>query len=186
MVNITINEKELQVEEGKTILEVAQDEGIEIPTLCHHKELSSYGACRLCLVEITGGGKPGLVVSCLYKVTDGLIIKTNTERVMKSRKIIIELLLARSPSSKIIQKLAQEYNVGKPRFQPENKEECILCGLCARVCSEVVGRSAISFAKRGFERRVQTPFEKINEVCIGCGACAYLCPTNIIKIESAD
>ncbi len=78
MINFIINDKELQVEEGKTILEVARDEDIEIPTLCYHKDLSPYGACRLCLVEIIGGGRPGLHASCLYKVTDGLIIKTDT------------------------------------------------------------------------------------------------------------
>ncbi len=184
MIKFTLNDKELEVEEGNTIFKVAQDEGIEIPTLCYHKDLAPYGACRMCLVEITGGGRPGLVVSCLYKVTEGLVVKTNTERIMKARKIIIELILARAPTSKKIQKLAQEYGVTKPRVQYEKKEECILCGLCARVCAEVVGAHAISFANRGFRRKVQTPFEKISEVCIGCGSCAYLCPTEIIKIDA--
>ena len=93
MVTFTINDREIQAEEGKTILEVAQDEGINIPTLCYHKELSPYGACRLCVVEIVAGARPCLQVSCLYKVTEGLVVKTDTERVLKARKIIIELML---------------------------------------------------------------------------------------------
>ncbi len=184
MIKFSLNDKEFEVAEGKTILEVAQDKGIEIPTLCYHKDLSPYGACRLCLVEITGGGRLSLVTSCLYKVTEGLVVKTNTERIMKTRKVLIELYLARAPSSKKIQKLSQEYGVTKPRVQFEKKEECIQCGLCVRVCAEVVGAHAISFANRGFRRKVQTPFEKISKECIGCGACAYLCPTAIIKIDA--
>ncbi len=99
MVTCTINDMVIQAEEEKTILEVARDEGIHIPTLCYHKELTPYGACRLCLVEIVGGARPCHQVSCLYKVTEGLIVKTDTERVVRARKIIIELLLARSPDS---------------------------------------------------------------------------------------
>ncbi|MHC4215716.1 MAG: 2Fe-2S iron-sulfur cluster-binding protein, partial [Planctomycetota bacterium] len=89
------NDIELEVEEGKTILEVAREQEIPIPTLCYHKDLSPYGACRLCLVEIVEGGRPGLEASCVYKVTEGLKVKTDTERVKRSRKIIFELLLAR-------------------------------------------------------------------------------------------
>lgn len=183
MVNFTIDDRELQVEEGRTILEVAQNEGIQIPTLCYHRELTPYGACRLCLVEILGGGRPGLQVSCLYKVTDGLIVKTDTGKVMNARKIIIELLLARCPDSEKLQKLAQEYRVTKVRISPKNQANCILCGLCVRVCAEVVGRGAINFAQRGIRRRVQTPFDKISESCIGCSACAYLCTAGAITIE---
>ena len=183
MIQFTLDDKELTVEEDKTILQVAQDEGIDIPTLCYHKELVPYGACRLCLVEIVDGTRPGLQVSCIYKVTEGLVVKTDTEKVMKARKIIIELLLARSPQSKKLLKLAEEYGVTKVRIHYENQAECLLCGLCVRVCNEVVGRSAINFANRGINRNIQTPFHNISEVCIGCGACAYLCPTDSITIE---
>ena len=185
MINFIINDSELQVEEGKTILEAAQDAGIKIPTLCYHKALTPYGACRLCLVEIVGGGRPGLEASCVYKVTDGLAVKTDTEKVTKTRKIVIELLLAQCPDSEKLKTLAQEYGVTRTRIRKKNKEDCIKCGLCVRVCAEVVGMRAISFADRGIKRKIQTPFDKISDFCIGCGACAYLCPTDAIKIEEA-
>lgn len=184
--NVTINDRQLQVEEGKTVLEAARDAGIKIPTLCYHKELTPYGACRLCLVEIVGGGRPGILASCLYKVSEGLAVKTDTEKVVKTRKIMFELLLARCPNSEKLKNLAQEYGVTNTRIRPRNRGDCIMCGLCVRVCAEVVGMSAVSFAHRGIEKKVQTAFNKISEVCIGCGACAYLCPTEAIKIEEVD
>jgi len=186
MINFTINDKKLQVEEGKTILEVALDEGIKIPTLCYHKDLTPYGACRLCLVEIVGGGRPGLEASCIYKVTDGLEVKTDTERVKKVRKIMFELLMARCPDAEKIKKLAVEYGVNETRITLKQKENCILCGLCVRVCAEITQRNAQSFSGRGITRTVQTPYDKISEKCIGCGACAYLCPVEALKIEEAD
>ncbi len=186
MINFTINDKKLQVEQGKTILEVAMEEGIKIPTLCYHKELTPYGACRLCLVEIVDGARPGLEASCVYKVTDGLVVKTDTDRVKRARKIIFELLMARCPDAEKIKKLAAEYGVTETRIKLEQKENCILCGLCVRVCAEISQRHAQSFSGRGIERKVQTPFNKISEKCIGCGACAYLCPVEALKIEEAD
>ena len=183
MVTCTINDKVIEADEEKTILDVARDAGIHIPTLCSHKDLTPYGACRLCVVEIVAGARPCLQVSCLYKVTEGLVVRTDTERVVKARKIIIELLLARCPGSKKLKELADEFGVTDIRVQYEDESECILCGQCVRVCAEVVGRSAISFSNRGVRRRVQTPFDKISETCIGCGSCAYLCPTKIIRIE---
>ena len=186
MVNFTINGKQLQVEEGKTILEVALDQDIKIPTLCFHEELSSYGACRLCMVEIVAGGRPGLEASCLYKVTDGLEVKTDTDRVKKTRKIIFELLLARCPDSERIKKLAAEYGITETRIKLKQKENCILCGLCVRVCAEISQRHAQSFSGRGIRRTVKTPFSKISDKCIGCGGCAYLCPVKGLKIEEAD
>jgi bidirectional [NiFe] hydrogenase diaphorase subunit len=186
MINFTINDKKLQVEEGKTILEVALAEGIKIPTLCYHKELTPYGSCRLCLVEVVGGGRPGLEASCIYKVTDGLEVKTDTERVKKVRKIVFELLMARCPDAEKIKKLAAEFGVNGTRIELEQKENCILCGLCVRVCAEISQRHAQSFSGRGVTRTVQTPYDKVSDKCIGCGACAYLCPVEALKIEEAD
>jgi len=186
MVNFTINDKILQVEEGRTILEVALEQGIDIPTLCYHKELTPYGACRLCLVEIIAGGRPGLEASCVYKITEGLEVKTDTERVRKARKIVFELLLARCPDAEKIKRLAEKYGVTETRIKLKKKENCILCGLCVRVCAEVSQRYAQSFSGRGARRSVQTPFNKISDKCIGCGACAYLCPVEELKVEEAD
>ena len=186
MINFTINDKQLQVDEGRTILEVALEQDIKIPTLCYHKELPPYGACRLCLVEIVAGGRPGLEAACVYKITDGLEVKTDTERVKKSRKIILELLLARCPDAEKIKKLARKYGVTGTAIKLKGKDNCILCGLCVRVCAEISERQAQSFSGRGTRRKVQTPFDKISKKCIGCGACAYLCPIEILKIEEAD
>jgi bidirectional [NiFe] hydrogenase diaphorase subunit len=186
MLNFTINDIELEVEEGKTILEVAREQEIPIPTLCYHKDLTPYGACRLCLVEIVGGGRPGLEASCVFKVSEGLKVKTDTERVKRSRKIILELMLARCPDAERIKKLASDYGVTETRITLEPKENCILCGLCVRACSEVSQRHAQSFSGRGATRKVQTPFNKQSDKCIGCGACAYLCPVQSLSIEEAD
>lgn len=186
MINFTINDRALQVEEGTTILQAALDIGLKIPTLCHHKDLTPYGACRLCLVEIVGGGRPGLEASCVYKASEGLVVKTDTERVIRARNIVFELLLARSPGAERIRKLAAEYGVTESRITLKKREDCILCGLCVRVCAEVTQRHAQSFAGRGIRRTVMTPFNKVSSRCIGCGACAYLCPTGTIKIEPKE
>ncbi len=186
MLNFTINDRQLQVEEGKTILQVALEQDIKIPTLCYHKDLTPYGACRLCLVEIVDGGRPGLEASCVFKVTDGLKVKTDTERVKSARKIVFELLMARCPDAEKIKNLAKEYGVTGTRIKLKKKENCILCGLCVRVCAEVSQRNAQSFSGRGVRRSVQTPFNKISKKCIGCGACAYLCPVEALEIEEAD
>jgi NADH dehydrogenase/NADH:ubiquinone oxidoreductase subunit G len=184
MVTLTIDGREVQAEEGRVILEVARENNIYIPTLCYHQEVASYGACRLCLVGVVSRRRERLVASCLYPVEDGLIVRTDSPRVVHVRQMVMELLLARCPDSQVIQDLAHRLGVDKTSFSlEEGNRKCILCALCTRVCQEVVGVSAISLVNRGIERQVVTPFYSFSEACIGCGSCAYVCPTQAISVE---
>ncbi|MCM8821920.1 MAG: 2Fe-2S iron-sulfur cluster-binding protein [Candidatus Omnitrophica bacterium] len=183
MVNITVNSQIISVKEKTYILEAAKKQSIDIPALCWQPGLEPHGACRLCLVEIEKSGRKRMVTSCNYPVEEGLIVRTNTEEVVKTRKIIIELLLARCSTNKKIQELAEKYGVTESRFE-KKEEDCILCGLCVRVCREIIGKEAIGFSGRGIYRKVTSPFEQPPQECIGCGSCAFLCPTGAIKIEN--
>ena len=167
MVKLQIDGKELQVEEGKTILEAAKAGGIDIPTLCHSDKLKPYGACRLCMVEVTKGKRTRLVASCMYEVEDGLVVKTDTEQVKKIRRMIIELLW---PS---LTDLAKEYGVTASRFRPK-ETECNLCGLCVRYCSEVKKLDAVYFKGRGIDRELAIVPELARE-CAFCHECHELC-----------
>jgi coenzyme F420-reducing hydrogenase beta subunit/ferredoxin len=184
-VTLKIDGKEVKATEGVTILEVARNIGIEIPTLCYNSALEPFGSCRVCSVEITDArGRKKVVTSCNYPVKEGLEVSTKSEKVLKTRKLLLELLLARCPKVKKIQDLAREYGVEKPRFWIEDiEEDCILCGLCTRVCQERIGVYAINFANRGVEREVTTPYHSFSNDCIGCGACAIVCPTNSRRIQ---
>ncbi len=189
VVHLTVNDKEIAVSGGQTILEaVARMPGIgNIPTLCYHPAVTPNGACQLCTVEVSedGGSKFRFVVACLYPVKEGLVVKTNTEMVRKLRRGIIKLLLARCPNVKKIQELAEEYGVQKPRVALLG-EDCIHCGLCLRACQEIIGQAAISL-NRVWE--VAAPFyayEVSEEDCIGCGDCAFVCPTGAIQMGPND
>ncbi|MDD5509880.1 MAG: 2Fe-2S iron-sulfur cluster-binding protein [Dehalococcoidales bacterium] len=184
MVKLTIDGRECRAEEEKTILEVASENGIHIPTLCYHEEVSPYGACRLCMVEVTRKGRKRLVASCLYPVAEGLVVRTETPEVNNIRRTVIELLLARCPDSEVVQEMAHDLGVDKPIFSlEEDNHKCILCALCTRVCQEVVGVSAITLVNRGVDRQMATPFYDFSEVCIGCGSCSFVCPTRAISFE---
>ena len=182
MVTLTIDCRKLKAEKGKTLLQVAEDNNIYIPTLCFNEAVKPYGACRLCLVEVTRRGRERLVASCLYEVEEGLTVKTNSERVASNRKMLMELLLARCPENKEIQALARKLGVEETSFKLDDNQ-CMLCALCVRVCQEVVGVSAISLVNRGVDRQMATPYYEPSQVCIGCGSCAYVCPVGAIKFE---
>ena len=189
MVQLTIDGKSIQAEKGTMILQTARDNLIDIPSLCDNESIAPYGACRLCLVEITASqGRKRLVTSCLYMVEEGLVVETASERVVKNRRMLLELLLSRCPDSERIRSLAAEHGVVESRFPPQTgNQKCILCAQCARVCNEIVGVSAISLVNRGVERQLTTPFSvDYSDACIGCGSCAYICPTNAITVEEQD
>ena len=179
---LTINDKQVEAREGQTLLEVAQDNGIQIPTLCHHEAVTPSGACRLCMVELRDGDWSKLVASCIYPVAEGINVHTDTERVRNVRRWILEMLLSECPASKQIQDLAARYGLKQTRFAIENPdEECMLCGLCTRVCEEVVGLAAISTVDRGVHKKVGAPFLRPTEVCVACGCCVTICPTNAMQ-----
>ena len=175
MITTQINGLEVSVEEGTTLLEAARFFGFPIPTLCHMEGLSPYGACRLCVVEIGEGPRAKLVSSCTYPAQEGLTVRTASARVVRARKMVLELLLASCPQSKTIQDLAAFHNVRQQRFRQEH-EDCILCGLCVRMCEEQMMAKAIGFRGRGQTRSLGTPFDIKSEVCRLCGGCMYVCP----------
>jgi len=175
MITFKLNGLEVVVEKGTTILEAAQFYGFPIPTLCYMEGLSPYGACRLCVVEIGEGDKARLVSSCSYPISEGLKVRTASERVLRARRMTLELLLGSCPQSKVIQDLASAHQIRQQRFRQEY-EDCILCGLCVRMCEEQMMAKAIGFRGRGERRSIGTPFDIRSEVCRTCGGCIYVCP----------
>lgn len=189
-ITFTINGVEVKAEPGENVLNVARQHGFEIPSLCHHEAVTPYGACRLCLVEITKGGRKKLTTSCNYEVLNGIEVKTESDAIQKHRATVLELILAEAPGSTRVQKLAAEHGVDVSRFRRESDNEklddCMLCGLCVRVCEEIVGVSALSFNGRGDKKGVGGPYMEEPKACIACGACAWVCPTNCIGFVEED
>ncbi len=185
MITLKINGLEVQAEEGWSILDACKFYGIDVPTLCYHEGLTPYGACRLCIVELSERKKIKLVSSCTYPVQEGLTVRTHSGRVIKARKMVIELMLARCSNSKIIQDLASKYGVQKVRFKLKN-DDCILCGLCVRVCKEQMMAGAIDFVNRGSDIKITTPFDDKSDVCRTCGACMYICPICQLRCQGPE
>ncbi len=185
MKKLFLNGVEVSAEEDWTLLDTAKFYGLNIPTLCYYEGLSPYGACRLCVVEIGKGDRTKLVTACTHPVKEGLKVRTHTPRVMRARKMLIELLLARCPSSKTLQDLAAKFGVQNVRFKVKN-EDCILCGLCVRMCEEQMDAGAIGFVSRGSDRRITTPFDIKSEACRTCGACQYICPACQLRCHGPE
>jgi bidirectional [NiFe] hydrogenase diaphorase subunit len=166
-VTMQINGKAVKAPEGATILQAAKAAGIKIPTLCHDDRLESYGACRMCMVEIEKQGRTKLVASCLYQAEEGLVVHTDTEKVNKIRRMVIELLWP------AFQQYGQEYGVTESRFQPK-MTDCSLCGLCVRYCSEVKKAGKLYFKGRGIDREPAV-LDGSPLSCTGCRECYNLC-----------
>ncbi|MGO0123511.1 formate dehydrogenase subunit alpha [Desulfothermobacter acidiphilus] len=206
-VTLVIDGREVTVPAGTTILEAARQAGINIPTLCHDPELSPWGGCRLCIVEVRGWKE--LPASCITPVRPGMVVETESPAVRHARRTLIELLLANHPEdcltcertgSCALQDLAYRYGVRR-RFQGEGRNhpveesnpfivrdmnKCVLCGLCVRVCAEIMGKSVIDFAYRGVRSKVTTPFELPLEKagCVFCGNCVAVCPVGALYPKS--
>jgi len=186
VLKIKIDGQEIEVPYRSTLLEATNKLGIDIPTLCRHPALSTIGACRVCLVKVKfPWGREKMVTACNFPVEDEIEVFTNTDDVIRDRKVILELLLARCSNVPVIQELAKKYGVEETEF-PKEDEQCILCGLCVRVCEEAIGANAIDFVGRGVHEMVAPPFGVQSEECIGCGACASVCPTGYIQVVDRD
>ncbi len=183
MITLTIDGQKIQAEEGLSILEVCRKNSIQVPTLCYHPVLEAYGACRLCTVEVIRKGWSSLQAACTHPAWDGLEVKTNSEPVREARRVILGLMLSRTPNVQKIQELALQYGVAEPPYPVENPDEkCILCGLCVRACNDMVKAHVLNFSDHGVERVVGPPFMEKTRECIGCGACTIVCPTGAIEI----
>lgn len=181
---IKLNEKEVSAKPDQTILDVAMENGVFIPTLCHHQALEPAAMCRLCMVELYEGRRKRFVTSCNYPLRRDVEIKTETEALRKGRKLILELLIARCPDSEDLLKLAKEYNADLSRFSPLN-DDCVMCGLCARVCERIGGKT-LTLSGRGVNIKVSTPFKTASPHCIACGACVQICPVKAIKTDDIE
>ena len=201
MISLNINGKDVSVFEGSTVLEASKILEIDIPTLCYDPRMKPYGGCRLCIVEIEGMPKP--VTSCTTPATEGMVVTTESDRLYRLRRTIIELLLSDHPNDCMVcaragdctlQELAYFYKLRENRFEGEHRDhdridanpfikremnKCILCGLCVRVCDEVQGVNAIDFAYRGFNAKICPPYDKDLD-CEFCGQCVAICPTGAL------
>lgn len=203
---MTINNRRVTFTNEKNVLSVIRKSGIDLPTFCYHSELSTYGACRMCVVEDDRGK---IFASCSEVPRDGMVIYTNTPRLQHHRKMIIELLLAShcrdcTTCAKngvcTLQKLSRQLGITDVRFENNKKQlpkdtssdcvirdpnKCILCGDCVRTCDEIQGLGILDFAFRGSKMQVTPAFNKdlAETDCVGCGQCRAVCPTGAISIK---
>ena len=207
MGTITINGKKYTFTDEKNVLTIIRKAGIDLPTLCYHSDLSTFGACRLCTVENDRGQ---CFASCSEEPRDGMVIYTHTERLRRHRKLIIELLLAAhcrdcttcmKSGECVLQDLAHKMGVREVRFEDykefrpidysspsivRDPNKCILCGNCVRVCSEIQGVGVLGFAHRGTDAEVIPAFnKKLSQTqCVSCGQCRVYCPTGALTIRT--
>ena len=176
---IYIDNVNVKVSEGLTLLQAAKIAGIHIPTLCYHEKIKPHGACRLCLVEIEKKGRKRIVAACAYPVEEGIQVSTESPKVTEIRKHLVELYLALFPFHPEIMSLAKKYGLKETRYKKEHNY-CILCGLCVRYCAEVKGDNAVGFVGRGINKKVTfIPDSAYLKHCVNCMKCMEICPTGV-------
>lgn len=181
-VTLKIDGVDVKAAKGTSVLDAAIEYGICIPHLCHVPHLSDIGACRLCIVEHVLNGKSKITTSCTLTVQEGMVILSNTEWVRKLRRNNAELLVAQAPNSRAIQDIAVRCGVKDVRY-PFRNHDCVLCGRCVRVCTEMWGARAIGFVGRGNARHVDFPLGVRPDFCKHCGSCTMLCPMTITPCD---
>jgi bidirectional [NiFe] hydrogenase diaphorase subunit len=190
MPTLTVNGRKVTVAEDAYLLEACRVAGVEVPTLCNFDGLEPWGGCRLCVVDMSLAKWDDdwfkMVTACNHPVAEGMTVRTDTERVLATRRVVLDLLLARCPETPLIQRLAREAGIDQTSYEPNPEPtDCILCGLCTRVCDHI-GVSAIASTDRGWGREIAPPFNEPPPDCIGCLACAEICPTDYIKFTNSD
>lgn len=185
-IEIRIDTTKVRCAVGETILQVARRCGARIPTLCSHEALEPYGACRLCMVEVNvGGGDKHLVAACTTVVRSGMRVRTTTPQIRRLRQTLVGLLAARCPDAPVVQHLARELGA-VPMPAAESPDLCINCGLCVRVCRDIVGVAALCFAGKGRERLPAVAFYRDSRECVGCGSCVLVCPTGAASLHDEE
>ena len=181
-VTLTIDGARVRVPEGTSVLEAALDHGICIPHLCHMRGVADIGVCRLCLVEVLDNGRSKVTTSCTLEAKEGMDIRAHTEKILQARRNVAELLVAEAPNSRAIQDIAARCGVTEVRYRFRNTD-CVLCGRCVRVCSEVWQSGSLGMVGRGKERRVALPFDERPDYCKKCWSCVQVCPMTITPCE---
>jgi NADH dehydrogenase/NADH:ubiquinone oxidoreductase subunit G len=172
-VTLEIDGKSITVKPETTLLQAAKQLGIEIPTLCYHEQLEPAGVCRFCMVEVTKNNRTKLVASCCYPAEEGLKVTTESEKINKIRKVLLELILPLAPTG-THHTLAEKYHADPNRYPlDEEPTYCTLCGLCVRYCNEVKKYNVVGFSGRGKERTITMPEE--SDLCLFCRKCYSLC-----------
>lgn len=186
MISATIDGKTIEVAPGTRILDAARQAGAHIPSLCHHEILEPQGACRVCSVEIAEGTKRRVVTACNYPIRRPIEVFTKSERTLATRRMVLEMMLARWPRVKVVEDMARHAGVTEARFthpqESQNPKACILCGRCVQLCREGLWHGVLAFEGRGASRKVVMPFGEQAANCVGCGACAAICPTGAIRM----
>ncbi|MFH1434985.1 MAG: aldehyde ferredoxin oxidoreductase C-terminal domain-containing protein [Pseudomonadota bacterium] len=185
-ISIKVNGKEVRVAKETFLLAALREAGFHVPTLCHHRDLTPSGNCRLCICEIELKGKKKFVTACNYPVREPLEARTDTEEVKQHRRILAEMVLGRWPNVRAVQEIAKQCGVTSSRLGSEltddNPNACILCSHCVRACREFMMEEILDFAGRGIKRHLTMPFGQVDRHCVGCTSCAYVCPTGAIEI----